>query len=113
MRSRKDNATLEGIIAPRLVIRSSLGIAIAQAHAPRACRPSGPRQQPVVRTTNAPAPIQPVGGRKQGPRVRRLKNLRKKGDYEGYKAALRNAQRAKLIPSSRATWAPQGARVAI
>ncbi len=67
-----------------------LGIAVAQ-FMPRESVAPPASTAPVVRTTNATAPIQPVGAgtRTTSPT---LEELAKDGDYEAYKSA-RNAQR--------------------
>lgn len=86
----KDNAKLEGIIA-LAGDPLKLGIAVAQLMPRESVAPPA-STAPVVRTTNAPAPIQPVGAgtRTTSPT---LEELAQQGNYEGYKAA-RAAQRA-------------------
>ncbi len=86
----KDQAKLDSIIA-LATDPLKLGIAIAQLM-PRESVASPASTAPVVRTTNAPAPIQPVGAgtRTTSPTI---EELAQKGDYEAYKAA-RKAQRA-------------------
>lgn len=86
----KDQAKLNDVIglAAQPV---KLGIFLAQLM-PRASVASPASTAPVVRTTNAPAPPQPVGAgsRTTSPSIEELAN---KGEYEAYKAA-RAAQRA-------------------
>ena len=68
-----------------------LGMSLAQLMPRESVAPPA-STAPVVRTTNAPAPIQPVGAgtRTTSPTIEELAN---KGEYEAYKAA-RKAQRA-------------------
>lgn len=80
----KDNAKLEGIIA----LASDplkLGIAVAQLMPRESVAPPA-STAPVVRTTNVPAPIQPVGAgtRTTSPT---LQELADRGDTEGYQRA--------------------------
>jgi hypothetical protein len=86
----KDQAKLTEVIS-LAVNPLKLGIAIAQL-IPRESVALPASTAPVVRTTNAPAPPQPVGAgsRTTSPSIEELAS---KGEYEAYKAA-RAAQRA-------------------
>ncbi len=85
----KNDAQVDAL-ADRMSDPIALGIAIAQLM-PREPVASPASTAPVVRTTNAPTPIQPVGAgtRTTSPTAEELAN---KGEYEAYKQ-LRAAQR--------------------
>ncbi len=85
----KDDAKVDAL-ADKMSDPIALGIAVAQLM-PRESVASPASTAPVVRTTNAPTPIQPVGAgtRTTSPTAEELAN---KGEYEAYKQ-LRAAQR--------------------
>ncbi len=86
----KDQAKLKAILA--ITDGVQLGLELAQ-FMPRESVAPPASTAPVVRTTNAPAPIQPVGAgsRTTSPTAEELAN---KGEYEAYKALRAEQRRA-------------------
>lgn len=80
----KDETKIDGLAA-LMADPIALGIAVAQLM-PRESVASPASTAPVVRSTNVPAPIQPVGA---GTRTTKptLQELAASGDYDAYKAA--------------------------